>query len=141
LVDGVVIWATMKFPSGVWITGENNSVYDSGVTRVSYASEFIDRHPNQSIQASLAAIPSFRSMVTLRTYGDDNRFGVSVLCDWFDRCIMARHARKLGQVVTPASKDGILLPFDKPEDASMLKRRFVRIDGEEIATLAPLELT
>lgn len=71
-IDTVYVWAFMKFPSGVWVTGENNSLYNGHILRSCYAKSFITTMGLEVADLWRGLVPPFRDMVCARLYGDDN---------------------------------------------------------------------
>lgn len=81
---------------------------------------------------------TFKQLVHLYTYGDDNIMGISRLCTWFNHTVIAEKLAEIGVEYTMADKESASVPFIDIEDASFLKRRW-RYDADVGAMLAPLE--
>ncbi len=83
-------------------------------------------------------VDSFKDNVALMTYGDDNAFGVSRCCDWFNHTAISQELAKIGVEYTMPDKESESVPFVHINDIQFLKRTW-RWDDEVGAYLCPLD--
>lgn len=72
----------------------------------------------------LGDIGTFKSHVSLVTYGDDNIMSVSPDIDWFNHSLVQEALKTIGVDYTMANKDQETCPFIHISEASFLKRVF-----------------
>lgn len=104
-------------PSGHPLTVIINSIANSIYMRYAYY-----------ILNPAAESGSFRTYVSLLTYGDDNICGVSPKCDFFNHTGIQEALKQCGIRYTMADKEAKSVPFINITEASFLKRGFVYID-------------
>lgn len=120
--DLVTFWGSN--PSGHPLTVIINSIANSLYVRLVYS--------------HLYDVKTFRSNVSLLTYGDDNIMSVRRGCDNFNHTFMMNQFAKYNIKYTMADKEAESIPFIGIEDASFLKRTW-RYDHKQMVYLAPLE--
>jgi hypothetical protein len=137
-IAGEILQMRGMGPSGSNDTTLRNCICNSIYNRVWY---FIShqRMYNASLTLFKPKLEPFRRYVALATYGDDNGFGVSRKCNWFDMVKIAEIAREFDVILTPANKVGTVHAFATPHEVAhgfFLKRGF-RKEGNRI--YAPLD--
>jgi hypothetical protein len=82
---------------------------------------------------------SFKSKVSLMTYGDDNICGVSDEIPWFNHTAISESLAKIGVVYTMADKEAESRPYININESSFLKRswRYDENTKTHLATLDP----
>jgi hypothetical protein len=83
-------------------------------------------------------VSTFKSRVSLMTYGDDNIMSVAKGCDWFNHTNISNKFKELDIGYTMAEKEAESVPFIHIDDASFLKRTW-RHDADLGCMLAPLD--
>lgn len=81
---------------------------------------------------------TFKSNVSLITYGDDNAMGVSDNCPWFNHTAIQQCLAKVNITYTMADKEAESIPYISIDEVSFLKREW-RMDEDVGHVLAPLE--
>jgi len=114
-------------PSGHPLTVIINSIVNSLYMRYIY----YELNPLNECQ-------SFKSNVSLMTYGDDNIMSVSRDIDWYNHTTISNQFAENNIVYTMADKEAESIPFIHIHDASFLKRTW-RYCEEVGAHLAPLD--
>lgn len=114
-------------PSGHPLTVIINSLVNSLYMRYAY------RILNPRCEVS-----SFRSNVSLMTYGDDNIMSVSENAPWYNHTSVALAFKTMGIVYTMPDKEAESVPYIDISQASFLKRSW-RMDADIGAFLAPLD--
>ncbi len=114
-------------PSGHPLTVVINSLVNSLYMRYAY---FV-LNPDKEVS-------SFRSRVSLMTYGDDNIMSVSQKASWYNHTNISRIFETLDIKYTMADKEAESIPFINIKDASFLKRSW-RFDTDVENFLAPLD--
>jgi len=110
--------------SGNPATDVFNSVVNAGLHYIIYHTIF-------------GEVTDFRDNVAMLTYGDDVVGSVSpYVADSFNRVSIAYHANKFGMTMTPASKDGEMVPLSPIEEVTFLKSSFGK-EGEVITFPLP----
>jgi len=74
-------------------------------------------------------VASFKSNVSLMTYGDDNVQGVSKQVPWFNHTTISNFLAKYDVQYTMADKESESVPYIHISEVSFLKRRFVDVEG------------
>lgn len=82
---------------------------------------------------------TFKEMVALLTYGDDNTMGVSKMASWFNHTSIRNELAKIGVEYTMADKKSESVPFISIDDVSFLKRTW-RWDSDVQAYVCPLDV-
>nr|QRQ90208.1 MAG: hypothetical protein 1 [Riboviria sp.] len=85
-------------------------------------------------------VRSFKKMVALITYGDDNAMGVHPAAPWFNHTTVQKVLADVGVRYTMADKEAVSVPYIHIDQVSFLKRTW-RWDEDVGAYLAPLEET
>lgn len=81
---------------------------------------------------------SFKTNVSLMTYGDDNVMGVSDNCPWFNHSSIQQCLSDVNITYTMADKEADSIPYITIQEVSFLKREW-RMDEDVGHVLAPLE--
>lgn len=134
---GVIMMLYGTNPSGQSLTTLVNCLGNSVYMRCAFLemSPQFDRNKPSMWQAILG---TFKKLVALITYGDDNAMGVSSKCDWFNHTTVSRYLGARGIEYTAADKESESKPFKNIEDCTFLKRGFKFIPGTELC-MAQLE--
>jgi len=114
-------------PSGHPLTVVVNGIVNS--LRVRYGYYLLN--PNEEVN-------TFKSNVSLMTYGDDNIMSVSNHCPWFNHTTLAKSFATLDIIYTMADKEAVSVPYIDIKDASFLKRVW-RYDNVLKCRVAPLD--
>jgi hypothetical protein len=83
-------------------------------------------------------VATFKSNVSLMTYGDDNIMGVSSKIQWFNHTSIQATLKDIGIVYTMADKEAASVPYLNISETSFLKRSW-RYDIDIGAYVCPLE--
>jgi len=81
---------------------------------------------------------SFVKNVAATTYGDDNAFGVSKSCPWYNHTSIQAALKEIGLTYTMADKSSESVPYIHIDEVTFLKRSW-RWDEHVEAYLCPLE--
>ena len=114
-------------PSGHPFTVIVNSIVNSLYLRYAFYSLRPERDSHK-----------FKDVVHLLTYGDDNVFGVSRSCPWFNHTTISEFLSTIGVTYTMADKEAASVPYINMRDVSFLKRTW-RWDTDLKCFLCPLE--
>lgn len=114
-------------PSGHPLTAIINSIVNSLYMRCVY----ILLNPERELS-------TFKKNVRLFTYGDDNIFGVSRDCPWYNHTTISNCFKQYGITYTMAEKDAKSVPYIHIKEATFLKRSF-RYDPDIQNWVAPLD--
>lgn len=122
--------------SGLWLTADGNSVNNSLSFRYSFRNAMLLLKIDEDIV--------FRSVVGLRTLGDDNVSNTSQSVRWFTTEILKEGMREIGHSIVDAAKTGEMTGFGRITDVSFLKRHFERViirflSFEYVGWKAPIE--
>ncbi|APG76829.1 hypothetical protein 1 [Beihai picorna-like virus 100] len=121
----------MGNPSGCGITAQINSLVNSLIARVVFG-----------IVGSKQEVPvpmsKFTEYVVYKSYGDDNLASVSCMADWFNMKSFAEVCSSFGISYTTATKGEVDQDYISWDDASYLKRKFVK--ESNTWCWAPLEM-
>jgi hypothetical protein len=120
-------------PSGSYLTGPFNSLYNDTSCRVAFVVA--------SKEPAWHAMDLYEDNVEHVDFGDDGVFSVTeTVAPYFNQNTMAEAFKELDMKFTPASKDESILPDTRPIDQlSFLKRTF-RMEKDLGRWLAPLDL-
>nr|ULG00066.1 MAG: hypothetical protein 1 [Locarnavirus sp.] len=127
VIDGDLVEFFGSNPSGHPLTVIINSIVNALYMRYCY----ILLNPEHECK-------SFKSLVDLLTYGDDNAMGVSPYAEWFNHTAIQSELAKIGVEYTMADKKSLSVPFINIKDVSFLKRGW-RWDDDVDAWLCPLD--
>jgi hypothetical protein len=73
----------------------------------------------------LDEVKSFKSNVSLMTYGDDNIMSVSRMCNWYNHTSVSQAFAAMGITYTMADKEAESIPYIHINEASFLKRSWI----------------
>nr|WKV34035.1 MAG: RNA-dependent RNA polymerase [Riboviria sp.] len=82
-------------------------------------------------------LSDFDKYIRVAVYGDDNVIAVAEPCSWFNGSLITEQFEHMGLTYTNCTKTGVNTDFDRFQDISFLKRKFVKFDNNRY--LAPLE--
>jgi hypothetical protein len=135
---GVIMMLYGTNPSGQSLTTLVNCLGNSVYMRCAFLemSPQFDRDKPSMWQSILG---TFKKLVALITYGDDNAMGVHSSCDWFNHTTVSKYLGARGIEYTAADKESESKPFKNIEDCTFLKRGFKFIPGTEWC-MAQLEM-
>lgn len=135
---GVIMMLYGTNPSGQSLTTLVNCLGNSVYMRCAFLemSPQFDRNKPALWQSILC---TFKLLVALITYGDDNAMGVSSSCDWFNHTTVSKYLGLRGIEYTAADKESESKPFKNIEDCTFLKRGFKFVPGTEWC-MAQLEM-
>jgi hypothetical protein len=130
LWQGHVLRMANGQPSGQPLTVEINSIVNSLLMRMVFF-VIMDRHyPRKSHS-------SFRSLVRLATYGDDNVLGIDNSIPLYNHTMIQSVFAEWGIQYTMADKNADSVPYQKVSEISFLKRKFV--EHPDLGIVAPIE--
>lgn len=130
LWQGHVLRMANGQPSGQPLTVEINSIVNSLLMRMVFF-VIMDRHyPRKSHS-------SFRSLVRLATYGDDNVLGIDNSIPLYNHTMIQSVFAEWGIQYTMADKNADSVPYQKISEVSFLKRKFV--EHPDLGIVAPIE--
>lgn len=121
----------MGNPSGCGLTSQINSLVNSLLARIVFGIVGKEQVPP-------VPMSKFTEYVVYKSYGDDNLASVSAMAPWFNMKTFAEVCARFGVTYTTASKGDIDQDYISWDDASFLKRRFVK--ESNTWCWAPLEM-
>jgi hypothetical protein len=123
------------------VTGSNPSGHNLTVIVNNLANSLFMRYAYYELSRELpTSPPSFRTVVALLCYGDDNKMSVAEGYGWFNHTAIAGALAQIGVTYTMADKEAESVAYIPVHDAEFLKRGAV-FDEEFQLYLAPLKIS